>query len=270
MDLNSKYESEIEAYVHGDMSAEAKHDFEKILDSNPELKSEVNLLLSLKESYNRKDVYDLKRKLEGFSLIRESNEVKNKSKKTFFWAIAAAAIIIIAFGLVYFISDNVNSSLNYKSEIISGLASFKIIDPEFKVLLSISNSRSSNSELTLSDSLFLDIHSVFDQAKLNEAELPKFIDYGRAILKKTEFPTAYKESTTILLCRAYLIQNQPKEALSILESVPSDSQYSCFAKYYQSIALAILKKFDEANSNMKSEECNDFKTVFKSLESKIE
>ena len=270
MDLNSKYESEIEAYVHGNMSAEAKRDFEKILDSNPELKVEVKLLVSLKDSFERKDIYDLKKKLEGFSQIEKDNHVSNKSNKTFLLALAVAATVIVAFGIFYLKYFNAVSGDIYRPLIIAGLDSVNIQDPDYKYLISTTHSRNLSPDLSLSDSLFIDLHSVFEKAKLNEKELPKFIDYGNKLLNKTEFPNDYKESTRILLSRAYLLQNEPKKALEVLGAIPHDSKYNCFAQYYASMAKAILENFDDARAHLKNSDCPEFNDAFRNLELKLE
>jgi tetratricopeptide (TPR) repeat protein len=98
-----KYSSRIEQYLSNSMGYAERKLFERDLDLNPELTSELNLTITLDDIITRDDIIDLRRKLY---VVRKENEtasalIQPVSRRKF-WLAAASLAILLTFGSAYY------------------------------------------------------------------------------------------------------------------------------------------------------------------------
>lgn len=271
---SNTYKNKIDAYVHGRMNSEDRQSFEREMAQDPDLQKEVQLVLQLKRNYADRNIYEFKKRIDG---LKSGSEEKLDSEKISTGAIplwikivSVAAMLAVVFGL-WNIVDYEEKTTPFKTEITSKLESEDLRDPIIEDL--IINTRSSGSQrtdLTTSDSLFIDLHEWFNQLTAKEVrELNGFIQHTEQLLMKQQFPDRYKESARVLLSRAYLLQSKPKKARRALHSIDSNSPIYCHARYYRAISLSAIGRNKEAKQVLDAFECKSFAKPFRELENKI-
>lgn len=258
-----KYQEQIEQYVHGRMSPDERAEFEKVIQSNSDVRDEVESQARFIALYEAKPIYELNKVL---STLRESKEDKNISKSTFFlWSSLLAACI---FGVVFMWSlENDKSSLDQL--ILTGLSEEGVMDPSIESLRKSSRSHlSRNEEMDVVDSLFLDLNNNFDQFSSGKKEFRGFNNYALELLSKSEFKSRYSDPTKILLSRSLMLEKKPQKALEVLSSIDILSGYHCYAEYYSTIAKSMVGDLNKIKFTFP--ECPEFSNAFAELKSFLE
>ena len=110
IDLKQKYQEEIEAYVLGNLSPEAKRTFEEKIEMNKELANDVRLEKAMKASLGDKSRNEFKKVLKEVIHENRNNPTEQGAEKILFpsaesaslwprWAAAAAILILLGAGL---------------------------------------------------------------------------------------------------------------------------------------------------------------------------
>lgn len=112
--MNPEITDKIEQYLNDEMQPQERKDFERQLQTDEELKNNFQLYNSINNTMKADDVSDdeneLSKTLQQLNrkyILQGSNVKLGNFKK---WIAAAAAVLIIVFGAVYFLSDKSTSA----------------------------------------------------------------------------------------------------------------------------------------------------------------
>ncbi len=146
MDENINYESQIDAYVRGNLKGEELKKFEQLMQSNNDIQMEVRIKKDLKESFEIDEAIRLKERLKGIQIQTvDAIPVIPITKKSKSWLNYAAAIAIFA-GMLFGLSQ---SNLFKQSNIEATYASYYEPYP-----LDIGNRGSNETNITQTKSLY--------------------------------------------------------------------------------------------------------------------
>jgi tetratricopeptide (TPR) repeat protein len=214
-------------YLEGEMTVEEKNSFEKQLSEDPELSSEFE---TFKEVQLRlKDKFEFEEQREAFkanlTTISDKHFNTNKPKVVVMrpWFYAAAASIIVLFGLFFFDYNNPTFE-DYDNP-----------EPASFVERGDTNTNLKEAQTAFNDGKYKVAIPLFEEI-LKENKTPEIqYFYGIALLEENKYPkaesvfnelrsgtSAYKEKATWNLALSKLKQKKYKACKEILETISQD------------------------------------------------
>jgi hypothetical protein len=261
-----EFSENIRAYVHRRMGSEEHARFGSRLKEDPALREELAAYLSYKESLAHKDVYELKKQLDGYSRFSKM-EAKASAIPLWVKITGIAAAVAIAFGSFYYFYQTEALNPQFKEQILAGLGDeglYRVQAPQSR------NGKGQGNDYDLSDTLFIDLRQWFPEAVQKRKSAHEFVDHCELLLSKASYREKYESPTLLMQARGQLLLSNHKKALKTLGKLDDEDFYACPKIYYQAIALAAQSQPTEATQKLNSKDCATFKPSFDLLLTKIQ
>lgn len=245
MDKFETYRDRIDSYVQGRMDEEERWSFEQIMTEQPALRTEVDLHMSYKHSFQRKDLLDFKSILdqvaaEHAQAAEDSNSITVKKVRPFYWLIAAAVIGILIVSVIVW---NQEPKLRYQKYV------------QIEVPHTPDKFSNSRDEFDKVDSIFFALESQLRGKNIERVELKSLIGFIEKAGNDKTYQERYQEANDLLLAQAYLLYGNPKKTLRILDKHwPSDNT-TCAVNYYRAVALLELNRNQDAKRVLEALDC---------------
>ena len=220
MENENRREEKIDNYVHNLMTDVEKVAFEKEMQMDENLSSDVMNVIEFQKLFNIKEPQIWQQKIEQV-LQKDMVLISKKRGKifTFPMGIAASLLLFIAVGAVY---------LSLSKKDIVQVAKESSLDG-----LNRSSARKGDS-IAVSDILFY------------SGKYSEYINKAKALLKEN---TDSMERTilNINICKSYIQLDQPRKAISFYESL-GDKEKNCYLEYQVALALVVANDKNKAVS----------------------
>ncbi|MEM7373756.1 MAG: hypothetical protein AAF587_34355 [Bacteroidota bacterium] len=248
MDKFESYREQIEAYVQGRMEEEQQQRFEQILAERAELKAEVDLLMSYRQSFQRKDLIDFQAALSKASAAHALRDetIQIKKRRTQYWLVAAAVVGVLVLTVMLWNRQPKQDYLEYAQ-----------IDVPFSTYRS--------DDIEQIDSLYLYLESQVSIGNIEGEKLESLIEMIVEAAKNETYLRRYQLANEILLARAYLLDGKAKSALRIIEKNWPENMSACSINYYRTIALLELDRKEEAREILEKLDCPDINQTLTEL-----
>lgn len=263
MSLLEKYSDQIDAYVQNRMTDSEITEFESVLNQHRELQKEVDVLNSMFNSYENKDVVELKKRLDAFEKqklnVGEKTKIRTLNPR---WYWAAAMLIGLALGVTYF-SWNDSDVLPYENEMMAGLDKNFARDQIGQVNTGKRNLK--RKELNKSEILFIDLMGRSEKLNSRSKDLDDFIEHGRLLLNKQEYIKQFDGPSRIILAKAYLLNGEDGKAIRCLDPIKKTDKLYCHALYYKVLSYVINENNQELETLLTTGNCEEYKEELNSL-----
>jgi len=256
--MNPEITDKIERYLNDEMQPQERRDFELQLQNDEELKNNFDLYNSINNTMKAEEVSDDENKLKATlqqlnrKYILQGSKLKHGNFRK--WIAAAAAVVIIVLGTVYFLSDKSMSAEKLyaanadhapikiqlrgnTADSLAGMAADKFNNKQYNgalpLLQAYLKQQSDSAALTLPQAYLKqlpgDIQMRFSLG-ICYLELDRFADAEQIFSAIAAGQTAYAETANWYLALTALKQKDITKCRSILNSIPPTSAWFTKAK----------------------------------------
>ena len=240
--MNPEIIDKIEQYLNDEMQPQERTDFERELQNDEELKNNFDLYKSINNTMKAEEVIEdeneLAKTLQQLNrkYILPGSRVKQGNFRK--WMAAAAAVLILVFGSIYFLSDkNMSAEKLYASYAQHAPVKIQLRGNTTDSLAGMAADKFNNKQYYEALPLLQqyvkqqpdDIHMVFSLG-ISYLEMNRFNDAQQIFSVIAAGQTAYSETANWYLALIALKQKDIEKCRSILKGIPKTSAWFTKAK----------------------------------------